>query len=325
MKRILALLIIFIAAGNSMFSQNNNLILFTENGEKFQVILNGILQNSSAETNVKLTQLPAPNYKCRLMFADTKLGYLDFNVYFQDAAEELTMSVKQNKKGEYVTRFVSSIPIASAPPTPASQKIFIFTTTAPVSETVTTSVSTTTTTHTNGSNSSGDNINMQMGIQVDENGGSININANGMDNDDNLIASSSTTTTTTHTVTTTTKGGPAIITNSGTDEVKGYNGPVGCHTPMDVADFEMLKQTISAKDFESTRLSIAKQVVQENCLLAGQVNEVLSLFSFENTKLEFAKFAYAHTYDIGNYFKVNDAFEFESSIEELNKYISVKN
>ena len=44
-------------------------------------------------------------------------------------------------------------------------------------------------------------------------------------------------------------------------------------------------------------------------------------FDFESTKLEYAKFAYDFTYDKGNYFKVNDAFDFESSIEELDEYI----
>jgi len=46
----------------------------------------------------------------------------------------------------------------------------------------------------------------------------------------------------------------------------------------------------------------------------------MNTFSFEDTKLEFAKYAYERTYDIGNYYKLNDAFSFESSIEELNEY-----
>ncbi len=324
MKRLLFLLLIFFASAHSLFSQTNNLILFTENGEKFQVVLNGILQNTNPETNVRVTQLPAPTYKCRVIFADTKLGHLDFNIYFQESAEELTMSVKQNKKGEYVSRFVSAIPIASAPPAPANQQILIYTTTLPVSETVTTTVSHTSTTTQNGSTGSSDNVNLHMGVNMSDAGADINIQAGGMNIDDNLVESSSVTTTTTHTVTSTTKG-PAVVTVANADDVKDYHGNIGCPNPMDIADFEMMKQAIKSKDFESTRLSIAKQVLQENCLLAGQVNEILSLFDFENTKLDFAKYAYAYTYDTGNYFKVHEAFEFESSVEELNNYISSKN
>jgi hypothetical protein len=48
----------------------------------------------------------------------------------------------------------------------------------------------------------------------------------------------------------------------------------------------------------------------------------MKLFSFESSRLEFAKFAYKYTWDINNYFLLNDAFDFESSIDELNKYIN---
>ena len=35
----------------------------------------------------------------------------------------------------------------------------------------------------------------------------------------------------------------------------------------------------------------------------------MQLMEWEETKLEFAKFAYGYTYDTGNYFKVSQAFE----------------
>jgi hypothetical protein len=63
-------------------------------------------------------------------------------------------------------------------------------------------------------------------------------------------------------------------------------------------------------------------VIGTNCLLSSQVKEIILLFSFEETRLDFAKYAYGYTFDIGNYYQVNDAFKFESSIDELNTYIS---
>lgn len=45
------------------------------------------------------------------------------------------------------------------------------------------------------------------------------------------------------------------------------------------------------------------------------------LFSFEDTRLELAKYSYGYTYDIGNYYLLNDAFTFESTIEELDEFI----
>ena len=54
--------------------------------------------------------------------------------------------------------------------------------------------------------------------------------------------------------------------------------------------------------------------------LCKQIKELMELMSFEETKLELAKFAWHHNLDKGNYYQLNDAFGFESSIEELNKY-----
>jgi hypothetical protein len=65
-------------------------------------------------------------------------------------------------------------------------------------------------------------------------------------------------------------------------------------------------------------------VISANCLFCSQVKEIMLLFSFEASKLEFAKFAYPYVFDQGNYFKLNDAFTFESSIEELNNFINGK-
>lgn len=103
--------------------------------------------------------------------------------------------------------------------------------------------------------------------------------------------------------------------------VPGYNGPVGCYRPMDEMAFQKAKETIKSKAFEDSKLTIAKQIASNNCLLARQVKEIMQLFSYETTRLEFAKFAYRYTYDIGNYYLVNDAFQYESSIEELNRFL----
>jgi hypothetical protein len=104
----------------------------------------------------------------------------------------------------------------------------------------------------------------------------------------------------------------------------GYNGPIGCPWPMSDADFKGVKESIASKSFEDSKLTMAKQVLNSNCLFSSQVKEIMLLFSFEDTRLELAKAGYGHTYDIGNYYKVNDAFTFESSIDDLNAYINAK-
>jgi hypothetical protein len=83
-----------------------------------------------------------------------------------------------------------------------------------------------------------------------------------------------------------------------------------------------MKKSVGSKTFEDSKLTVSKQVINNNCLLADQVREIMMLFTFEDSKLDFAKYAYGRTYDLGNYYKVNDAFTFESSIDDLNSYIN---
>lgn len=321
-----------------MMAQSSNVILFTENGEKFTAILNGIRQNDRPETNVKITGLNAEFYKLKVIFDSQALGEKNFNLAIQ-LGNETSYCVKKNNKGEYVIRFVSSVPVAQAPTAPATQSVVVYNanpaaTPAPTETTVVNQQTTSTTTNGTGNP---DNVNINMGFNMGANGGSINMNVSGMDGE---TQSSSTTvhSTTTTTTTTTSSSGystpppPPAHSHPHQDPpppapvnyLPGYNGPIGCPMPMSPADFSDLKKSLMSKSFEETRLTIAKQVVGSQCLLTGQVKELIGCFTFEDSKLQMAKFAYDHTYDIGNYFKVNDVFTFESSIEELNEYIESK-
>ncbi|MFM9052364.1 MAG: DUF4476 domain-containing protein [Bacteroidota bacterium] len=323
MKHLVALFALFTGYVIIGFAQTNNAILFTENGETFQVILNGILQNAKPETNVRMTQLAAPSYKCRILFSDTKLGYIDFNMFFNEMGEEVTWNIKQNKKGEYVTRWISAVPLAQAPPPTPAQTVVVYSATPAVTTTTTTVQQTQTSTST-GNGMGNDNVNINMGFNVGGEGGSISINASGtgMGMDvDTYESSGSMTTTTTTTTTHSTSNNPAPSRPSQVIYVTGYNGPIGCPVPMTQGEFNSFKESIRSKDFEDTKLKISKQVIQSNCLTSQQVKVTMGLFDFESTRLELAKFAYGHTYDIGNYYKVNDAFEFESSVDDLSRAI----
>ena len=71
-------------------------------------------------------------------------------------------------------------------------------------------------------------------------------------------------------------------------------------------------------------MTLAKQITKTHCLSADQVKQVMELFSFEASKLDFAKYAYDFCWEKNNYFQVNEAFDFESSISELDAYISTR-
>lgn len=318
MKRFSLLFTLILALGltSGAFAQLSNLIFFTENGERFTVILNGIRQNPSPETNVKVTDLIAPNYKLKVIFDDPALGELDKNLMFNQGTES-TFVIKTNKKNEYVVRWMNEVPIAQALPPAPNQQVVVYTTQAPQTTTVT--QTTTTVSDSYGQPEQG-NVSMGININDPELGVNINMNVNG-----GGVSSGSqvttTQTTTSYSTTTSTNDYQSAQPVQQTYVMPGYNGPVGCPYPMHPGDFQSVKQSIASKTFDDTRLTIAKQVISSNCLLSDQVKEIMLLFTFEDTRLELAKYAYGYTFDIGNYYRLNDAFDFESSIEELNDYI----
>jgi len=199
-----------------------------------------------------------------------------------------------------------------------------------------------------GMNVNADGVNFGMNVNVNETnnattGGNVgmNINVDGMNMGINMnvpnaeIQTSGTTTTTTTTTRTTTSSSssnsnvPAHTTrpsepspNQPSNATISGNG--NCIRSMDAASFNKAKQTIESKGFDETRLSTAKQVAKANCLTTDQIQEIMNIFGFEESRLEFAKYAYDFCFDKNNYYNVSQGFSFDSSTEELNEYIETK-
>lgn len=87
-------------------------------------------------------------------------------------------------------------------------------------------------------------------------------------------------------------------------------------------DFELLKATIDGKTFDSDKLNILRMAMMNNHFTTSQVTQLVSLFDFESNKVSAAKVLYAKVIDKGNYYLVNNAFDFPSSSSELTEYIT---
>lgn len=347
-------LIVALLCSFAIHAQNGNSTfeIFSENGDPFILVMNGIQQNTQAQTNVKAQNMAMSAYKIRVIFKDPELGALNDQINLEYASHQ-TYAIKQkkisnlqknlksvsnnvalelalktegeaaakqaqieNENSRFVIRMISKVP-SMAEPAPANQ--YTQAAPAPTNKT-TTQVSTTNSvpsqqttvvqqsTTKNGNNT---NVNTNKGTNV-----SMNINLNG-----NLNTSTSHTETSTTTVHTS-GGAPVPAQQSNVYVLPGYNGPTGCSWPMSESDFANARNSIQSKSFEDTKLTVAKQIFNQNCLLSSQVRDIMSTFDFEATKLEFAKYAYGRTYDIGNYYQVNDVFDFEASISDLNAYIN---
>ena len=284
MKKLLLICLILLPC-SVLFGQRSNLVFFSEQGERFLLVLNGIQQNGDPETNVKITDLPATTYKVKIIFEDAKIPELDKSV-FMEPGYEYTCNVRKNQKGEYVIRLLSQVVLEQAPPPAPSQRVYLYTTTPAVS-TVTTTVTTGT-----------------------------------------AVSTGAAVTITSTSVSTSVSGDPygeaEVHGDHHGEEVyvmPGYNGPYGCRYPMQDRDFQMAKTSISTKTFEDDKLTVAKQVTGSNCLLCSQIKEIMKLFTYEDTRLEYAKYAFRYAFDQGNYYQLNDAFQYSSSISELDDYI----
>lgn len=274
---------------------NYNLVIFSEDNSKFTVFLNNIQQHEMPESNVFISNLDTPMYKAKIVFEDATKPSLEKTIYFPEEPSEATYQIVQ-KKGKMKLEGFSMLPLPEVYVERPHQKVIVLATQPTFTETVTTRTV----------NSNGMNGNVNMDVNVGGTGMNVSVNVN-----DNVGYQETTT----------------VVTNTHTTTVdhyvmSGYHGPIGCPWPMEEADFREAKQTLSAQSWDETRLSLAKQIISANCLFADQVRDLVKIMEWEETKLDFAKYAYDYTYDTGNYFKVSQAFEWEASTEELNKYIS---
>lgn len=309
MKKIFLSLSVLLIAFLSI-AQNGNVVFFSDDGDRFFVVMDGIQFNEEGQTNVKITDVTTTNHSVIIIFEDKTKRTISKNIFLQTPNKETTFVIKKNKKkGEYKLRYNGETEIVRQEPAPINQhqhgqpQLQQSTGQTTVQQTVVSPTS---------SKTNSENVN--IGVNVGDGANNVNFNFN----------VSSTTTQTTGTSVNAQQ--QTIVDDSPPPPppIPGYYGPYGCPFPMDPDAFRAAKNSIDSKSFEDSKMTLAKQIIRSNCLSVGQVKEIILLFSFEDTRLEFAKFAYAYTCDIGNYFMVNDAFTFESTIEELDEYIQAR-
>lgn len=314
-KLYLLATLLFISFISVHAQQYGNLTVFSEDGDKFFLILNGEKQNEEAQTNIRVEELNQPYYSARIIFEDKTLASITKNnLMIVDADAkfmDVTYKIKKDKNKKVKLNYYSMIPVQEDFMPPSGMYVRHFGQPGPqtiVQQPVQVqqgggrqTTTTTTTTTTSNNNNIGASLNVP----------GMNVNISISDPDLNTHS-----TTTTHQTTTTHSGGQQQQQQQQpqyTGNCKGW--------PMAAGDFSAAKKTINESSFDDTRLSTAKSIASSNCLTCDQIAQICNLFNFEDNKLAFAKFAYKYTTDPKNYFKVNNVFSFSSSKEELNEFI----
>lgn len=305
------------------FAQTNDLVIFSEKGEEFTLFVNSVKQNENPVANVKVKDIIGENFMVRVKFNTNTIPEITQNFWTESKNVLISAVIVQNKKGKYVLRYMGETP---KPDTESSVKEGFYTA-QPESDTENGNVVINMDIKDNGesmnvnSNNKGENVSLNMNVNVD--GESMNVTTKtGNDN-----TTYNETTTTVVTTTSTTTFNTNIIENENDDDDNTVSTPETysrCTYAMSDDDYNDAINSITSKSFEDTKLTTAKQICKNSCMTAGQIRDINKLFSFEETRLEFAKYAYDFVFDSSKYYKVNDSFSFESSIEQLNEYIESK-
>ena len=354
-KRLLMLVLGLLTLNSfQLCAQRSTAVVFSEMGEKFTLYLNGEKQNEQPVHNLRIDDLNGDYYIARVDFADASLPDFTHKNFFVEDHTINNFMIKLNRKGKYVMRYFPGGDVAtSAPDAPATETVLEVQTIVveeeehphPVQTTKTVTTQTTTTTSTTAPSEAKDDmlggmklnmafdstgLKLDTGFSVDgmdqsDMGGSISmpgldidIQMDGMeiDMDAPMSAEESQTTTTVTTTTTTTYEIPVQQT---------VNAPVEQEVVVDCgftdSEFAQLQRTIENKSFDDGKKAIFQQAIRSKCPTSAQVAVLLEEFSFDDSKLDLAKYAYNRVADQSNFYSVNEAFSFDSTIEELNDYI----
>ncbi|HMK06566.1 MAG TPA: DUF4476 domain-containing protein [Flavobacterium sp.] len=264
-----------------------HLTIFSENGDKFYLILNGERQNDIPQTNLRIEDLNQPYYSAKIIFADKSLPEISKNYLpltdGNGVYQEVTYKIKRDKnnKSKMKLNFFSQLPVRQNYIAPSNVYVLHYGQPQPAV-------------------SMGVGTNVNMGVNMNVN---VNINDSGNHSDDNHD-------------------------NHNHDSHDHDNhAPKDCNNryAMNADDFAAAFSTVKKQSFEDTKLKTAKQIATANCLDTNQIAAICKIFGFEDSKLDFAKFAYDYCTERKNYFKLNTLFAFSSNVDDLTEYIQSKN
>lgn len=309
-KQLFLVFTLFLGAHIS-FAQSSNLVIFSEKGEPFVLLLNGQQVTQTPTLNAKVTDLQAAEYALRIVFNNPSLPAIE-QIVAINPDNEVTFGLQRDRQGNSTLRFVNEFSLVYRPIPPGDQQVLRYT--GPVGRPGAALIVKSTDPQPVPANSTLDAAVPQA----------TTVSPSTVVDPTSPPAKDPTIPPVVEPISNTVVVVEEVVSTEEVvpqDPLPGYTGPIGCEGPMSPAAFSDAKQSIDGKSFSDSKMRVAKQIARSNCMLTSQVHQIMQLFSFETDKLEFAKFAYDYTYDRGNYYKVNDVFSFENTIKELETYL----
>ncbi|MBX9853792.1 MAG: DUF4476 domain-containing protein [Cytophagaceae bacterium] len=287
---------------------NNDLIVFTQDGEKFTLYLNGLRQNMEPESHVKIIGLNTNEYVVRAVFVNPKKKEHNDQLHFyQNNGKEITFAFVAKNKKEYTMELVSQIDLVPMENNTSKNKD------EDIKEDKTYSKNTnTTTTNTNNTtNTNKDGVTFKTkdgDIKIGEDKKvATHIHVAGVDlnlKDKNINA--------------TVNGvGNGVSVNKSLEKK-------GCKDPMSAVDYETAKKTVTNQTSEENKAIAAKTAFENKCLTMTQIKDMMLVFSTDKEKLTFAKDCYDKTSDLSSYGDLKYYLTSDIYKEDFNRFLQSK-
>jgi hypothetical protein len=292
MKNLVFILFLFISI--STLNAQGILTFFADDGVRFWVSINGEKKNTKANSNVKIPTNSNTQLVATILFENQELPEITKTVYSTNKGE-IVYRVRKNNRGKYVVRLYS-VPQDDG-----------FNTDDNDNNTSNNNQNWNNNHQNNNRNNDDENININIGgfkTDVKTNENEINMNVGGFRTDVKI-------------------NDPFDNSNWNNNNPNSNNNQNrhNCFGAMPSRQFETAFNSLKNQSFEDSKLKVAKQISKNNCLSVNQIKTIMKDFSFEDNKLDFAKFAYQYAYDKQNYYLLNDAFDFSTSVDTLNDFL----
>lgn len=334
-RNILMLMVLICSIG--LQAQTAKLTIFSEDGYPFWLVIDGSKINQDPSPRV-VANVDADFIRVKIIFSDEKIKDISKSlqmVNYDSKRVNCTYNLKKNKKGEIDLR-LSNFEDINSTPVQNSNQTAKPATPPPANNTTNVVVKTD-----GDMDQDSETITQTTTMQVDGLNFGTNVNADGQNIGMNVSISGlpgATTTTTTSTTTTTTSlsssNSNAVRQNPNTRPTRPaptptpapveVAKPAGCVNPVSNDNFQRGLSSVKNASFADEKEKIARQFTKNNCLSVNQILEMMKTFSFEENKLNYAKFAYDFCTEKGNYFQVNDGLTFSSSKDDLNEFLETK-
>jgi hypothetical protein len=89
-------------------------------------------------------------------------------------------------------------------------------------------------------------------------------------------------------------------------------------TPQDV---NSLLQSVQRQSFDDNKLPILREALRESAIESEDLKRILSTLTYDRNRVELAKYAYPRIADPQRFYLVYEAFDFQTSAQELQRFV----